>query len=198
MKKGLLLLILTGISFIGMAQQYPSEWNQYTSDGYLYNIQSDRNTLNRSEAIFTNQLLDLARTNLAQQIKMRVEDSARMLKESIDGRSRMAYTSETRFSTDLELQLVSTETRYEPATGQGYAIAISTSKRLVNFTAAKSRFCSIRRKTHRPWPATTSMRDSKIVRAPNWNRFFQSWTIRPRPFSGLGLLEPLKAKSRRC
>lgn len=123
MKKRILLLLLTGISLVSVAQQYPSEWNQYTTDGYLYNIQSDRNTLDLPESDFKNRLLDLARTNLAQQIRMRVQDSATLHKESIDGRSHIAYLSETRFSTDLELQLVTTKAVYDPVTTEGHVIA---------------------------------------------------------------------------
>lgn len=122
MKKRILLLLLTGISMVSVAQQYPSDWDQYTTDGYLYNIQSDRNTLNLPESEFKDRLLDLARTNLAQQIRMRVQDSAKLRKESIDGRSHIAYMSETRFFTDLELQFATTKTVFDPVTAEGHAI----------------------------------------------------------------------------
>lgn len=123
MKKGLLLSILVSISFGSIAQQYPPEWGQYTSGGYLFDIQSDHNGQNQSETEFKNYLLNIARTNLAQQIRVQVQDFAELNKKSIDGNSTVAYTSETHFSTDVELKLVETRTYYDWETKQGYAIA---------------------------------------------------------------------------
>lgn len=123
MRKGLLSTLLIVISFVCIAQQYPPEWLRYTSGGYLFDIQSERNLRNRSETAFNNYLLNIARTNIAKQVRLQVHDFAELNKKSIDGSSTVVYTSNTYFSTDVELKLVETKTYYDPETKQGYAIA---------------------------------------------------------------------------
>lgn len=123
MRKGLLSLLSIVISFVSVAQQYPPEWGLYTSGGYIFDIQSDYNSRNQSETEFKNYLLNIARTNLAKQIRVQVQDFAELNKKSIDGNSTVVYTSKTHFSTDVELKLVETKTYYYPETKQGYAIA---------------------------------------------------------------------------
>ena len=111
--------ILLGI----YAQQYPSEWDKYTNDGFLYDIQSGSNDKNLSETDFKNYLLNIARTNLAKQIQVRVHDVANLNKLSKDGHSSITYSSNTTFSTDVELKLVETKSSYNSTTRTGYAIA---------------------------------------------------------------------------
>lgn len=116
-----LITIFTFLSFY--AQECPPEWVQYTYGGYFYDIQSDNNSRKLSEADFKNYLLNSARASLAKQIKMSVHDVAQMNKTAIDGISSITYSSNTRFSTDLNMKLVETKSMYSPSTGEGYAIA---------------------------------------------------------------------------
>lgn len=105
------------------AQQYPPEWVKYTYGGYMYDIQSDSNNRNLPETDFKNYLLNIARTNLAKQIQVRVKDVAELSKQSVDGRTAIAYSSNTRFSTDVNMKLVETKTTYNPLSRTGNAIA---------------------------------------------------------------------------
>lgn len=105
------------------AQECPSEWVKYTYGGYFYDIQSDNNNRRLSEADFKNYLLNIARASLAKQIKMSVKDVAQMNKTAKDGKTSIEYSSNTRFSTDLNMKLVETKSMYSPSTGEGYAIA---------------------------------------------------------------------------
>ncbi|MDE7379334.1 MAG: hypothetical protein K2N13_10330 [Paraprevotella sp.] len=105
------------------AQQYPSEWVKYTYSGYLYDIQSDSNDRNLSETDFKNYLLNIARTNLAKQIQVRVQDVAELNKQSINGRTSVTYSSSTNFSTDVNLKLVETRATYNSISKMGYVIA---------------------------------------------------------------------------
>ncbi len=123
MKKGLLFSLMVCFSFGAFAQSCPPEWVKYTSGGYLTDIQSDRNTRNLSDAEFRNYLLNLARTNLAKQVRMHIEEVADMKKIAVDGRTSIVYSSDTRFSTDLDLKLVETKTSYDSHSGEYYAIA---------------------------------------------------------------------------
>lgn len=104
-------------------QQYPAEWGKYVTEGYLYDVQAGYNAEGKSEARFKEYLAGVARTNLARQIEVRVEDVAKTDKFSSDGRTSIQYAASTRFSTDVELKLVRMQTFYDPHTGQGAAIA---------------------------------------------------------------------------
>jgi len=123
MKRELLSILSIAVSLVCAAQQYPPEWAQYTSGGYIFDMQHDQNIQDRSETEFRDYLLHAARTNIAKQIRLQVRDFAKLNKKSIDGSSAVVYTSETQFSTDVELKLVETKTCYDPETKQGYAIA---------------------------------------------------------------------------
>lgn len=123
MKKGLLLLVLVGISLGVFAQQYPSEWMKYTAGGYLSDIQSDRNDRNQSGTEFISHLLNAARLNLAKQVQMRIRDFAELKKNSINGQTVVSYSSETQFSTDVDFKLIETKSHYDPEKKEGYAIA---------------------------------------------------------------------------
>lgn len=123
MKKYLVLLLFVISSLIVKAQQYPAEWVAYTHSGYVFDIQSDTNDRNLSETDFKNYLLDIARTNLAKQIQIQVQDAASINKVSNDGHTSVSYASSTRFSTDVNLKLVETKSVYNPESKYGYAIA---------------------------------------------------------------------------
>ncbi len=116
--------IIVFLTFLGVkAQECPPEWVKYTYGGYFYDIQSDDNIRKLSESDFRNYLLNSARASLAKQIKMSVHDIAQMKKTAIDGRTSISYSSNTKFSTDLNMKLVETKSMYSQSTGQGYAIA---------------------------------------------------------------------------
>lgn len=114
MKKsfGVVLLLLMGV--VSLAQKYPSEWRQFTSDGYFHDIESG--TSKQSA-------LDLARTNLAHQIQIKVKEVSQMDKQAINGRSNIIYRSSKTFSTDLDMSLTETKTHYNEAQGKYYVLA---------------------------------------------------------------------------
>lgn len=122
MKRVLLFCFWFGLSFVSTAQTCPPEWTQYTSGGYLYDIQSDYNTRGLSDTDFKNYLLDVARTNLAKQVQMRVTEEADLHKRAAGGHTQINYSSSTQFSTDVNLQLVSTKTLYRSATKEYFAL----------------------------------------------------------------------------
>lgn len=122
MKRHLFLLILIGWALNLSAQSYPPEWVKYTLGDYLYDIQSDNNNRGLSETDFKNYLLNVAHTNLAKKVQMRVNEEAALNKSAVDGRSHISYTSSTRFSTDVNLKLVDSKTLYNADTKEGFAI----------------------------------------------------------------------------
>lgn len=123
MKKFVFVLYL--LNFFGaiVAQEYPSEWVKYTLGGYIYAIEYDINNDNLPEIDFKERVLNVARANLAKQIEMQVCDVATLNKESIDGHTSVAYSSQTNFSTDVNMVLVNTRTQYDTVERKGYAIA---------------------------------------------------------------------------
>ena len=124
MKKLLLLSAVSVITFFNAAaQEYPIEWERYTSREYIYDIKTGSNTAGMSETDFTEYLLNSARTGLALQIQVHVKDVSELAKEQADGRISIEYSSRTNVSTDLDLKLVRTKTAYDAVSGQGYAIA---------------------------------------------------------------------------
>lgn len=114
------LLLLATLSL--KAQNYPSEWVRYTSDGYFHDIESGRNSQNLPETRFKNDLLDLARTNLSKQIQVRVAEVSNMDKNVVNGRSSIVYTSMRSVSTDVDMQLAETRTQFDPASEKLYVI----------------------------------------------------------------------------
>ena len=96
-----------------MAQQYPSEWVRYTSDGYFHDIES---SVNKQEA------LDQARTNLARQIQVRVAEVSQMEKNSENGRSSVSYSSIKTLSTNVDMNLSETKSYYDASQGKHYVI----------------------------------------------------------------------------
>lgn len=119
---GVILLIFCAFLSVN-AQECPPEWVKYTFGGYFYNIQSDHKNVHQTETEFKNNLLNMARANLAKQIKVTVHDSAEIKKTAVDGRSALIYSSNTKFSTDLNMKLVDTKTLYNPDSREGCAIA---------------------------------------------------------------------------
>ncbi|MBQ9637636.1 MAG: hypothetical protein IJV36_07090 [Prevotella sp.] len=106
-----------------VAQQYPLEWKNFTSSEYLYDIQSDENVKNLTATDFKELLLNVARANLAKQVQTSIHDNATLNKATVDGHTSISYQTETFYLTDIELQLVTTQTAYYPESRIGHAIA---------------------------------------------------------------------------
>lgn len=120
----LLLAVLFTIAIcVASGQNYPSEWKQYTTTGYISDIQHDKNLYNRTETDFKNYLTDIARTNIAKQVQIRISDYASLNKVSLNGRTSTSYSSSTQFSTDVNIKLVEIKSYYNSFTKEGYAIA---------------------------------------------------------------------------
>lgn len=119
----LLLTFAIALSERPSAADYPEEWAFYTSEACVYDVQSGRNDGNMAETAFLNYLTDLARTNIARSVSMGITDHAELSRQAVDGRTSTHYSSQTVFSTDVELSLVKTEAEYDRKTGIGYAIA---------------------------------------------------------------------------
>lgn len=122
MKRVYIIICSLWICLNTNAQQYPPEWSKYTLGGYIYDIQNDYNEKNLSETDFNNYLLNIARTNLAKQIQVQVQDVARLEKKSLDGRTTVTYIDNTDFSTNVNLRLVETRTSYDSHSKVGHAI----------------------------------------------------------------------------
>ena len=105
------LLLLAGV--VALAQNYPSEWKEYTSDGYFHDIESGANKQSA---------LDLARTNLAHQIQMKVKEVSQMDKQAVNGRSSILYRSSKSFSTDVDMSLVKTKSFYNDEQSKYYVL----------------------------------------------------------------------------
>ena len=97
-----------------LAQHHPAEWNRYTSDAYYHDIES---------ASTKQSALELARTNLARQIQVRVSEVSQMDKNSVNGRSSMVYSSKKSFSTDVDMDLAATKSYYDEEQDKYYVIA---------------------------------------------------------------------------
>lgn len=106
-----------------MAQEYPLEWTQFTSSGYLYDVQSDNNSHNLPVTEFTELLQNNARSNLARQIQTRVQEQAKLNKKVQDGKTSITYQTQISFSTDVDMRLITTRYAYDSKTSLGYAIA---------------------------------------------------------------------------
>lgn len=113
MKRPFLAALFLLIGIVVMAQNYPSEWKQFTSDGYFHDIESG--TSKQSA-------LDLARTNLAHQIQMKVKEVSQIDKQAVNGRSSILYRSTKSFSTDLDMNLVETKSYYNDEQNKFYVL----------------------------------------------------------------------------
>ena len=105
------LLLLAGV--VASAQGYPSEWSRYTTDAYYHDIES---------AATKQAALELARTNLARQVQVRVSEVSQMDKEVVNGRSTILYSSSKTFSTDVEMNLAESKSYYDNTQGKYYVL----------------------------------------------------------------------------
>lgn len=113
MKRLLSLALLLVAGALAIAQNYPSEWKKYTSDGYFHDIES---------ATRKQDALDMARTNLARQVQVRVSEVSQMDKEVVNGRSTILYSSSKTFSTDVDMDLAESKSHYDNVSGKYYVL----------------------------------------------------------------------------
>ena len=113
MKRFFAAVTLLAMGVVAMAQNYPSDWVRFTSDGYFHDIESSSN---KQEAI------DQARTNLARQIQVKVNEVSQRETRSVNGRSTVLYGSVKTMSTDLDMSLTETKSYYNEAQGKHYVI----------------------------------------------------------------------------
>lgn len=113
MKRLIAILFTLTAAFAVSAQQYPSEWQRYTSDGYYHDIES---------ADSKQSALDLARTNLARQIQVRVKEMSQIDKKAVNGRSSVNYLSTHNFSTDVDMDLAESKSHYNEDQGRYYVL----------------------------------------------------------------------------
>lgn len=113
MKRLFLIVLSLMMGAVATAQNYPSEWKRYTSDGYFHDIESD---------VAKQIALDRARTNLARQIQVRVTEVSQMDKQATNGRTSILYSSTQRFSTDVDMDLVESRSHYDEAQGKYYVL----------------------------------------------------------------------------
>lgn len=118
----LTMLLLSG--FVAVAQNYPSEWKRFTSDAYFHDIESG---VKKQEA------LDLARTNLARQIQVKVNEVSQMNKQAVNGKTSVLYQSTKTMSTDLDMNLSETKSYFNDDQGKYYVIAYINKENACNF-----------------------------------------------------------------
>lgn len=130
MRNTLIIVLILLFCISVKAQTYPSEWLKYTTDSYLFDIESDNSTQHIDEAKFKNNLLDLARANLSKQIQVRVMEESKLNKTDIDGISHTIYESSSLSTTKLDLKFVKTENFIDNVTGTVFAIAYINKERV--------------------------------------------------------------------
>lgn len=133
MRKIVILLALVLLSLYELKAQYPSEWNAYTAPGYLYDIQSDNKDPYVSNTEFVNNLLNVARYNLAKQIQIKIEDNASIEKLSVNGKSSVVYNAITTFATDVDVNLLETKSYFNANENKMYVIAFINKSEALRF-----------------------------------------------------------------
>lgn len=122
MKKIIAIAILLFAGYIVKAQNYPSEWSLYMSDAYYSAVESGINEQNLPEEKFRNELLDIARANLAKQIKVKVNDVSLMNKEVVNGKSEIYYAASRNISTNVEMRFAESKSHIDIVTGKQFVI----------------------------------------------------------------------------
>ncbi len=133
MQRIVIFFCLLSLSLSVSSQQCPPEWVKYTLGEYLYVIENDHNTKNLSETDYKNHLLNIARTNLAKQVEVEIQQIAVLKKEAVNGQTNITYGSVATFETDVNLKLVGTYTMYNPTTREGWAIAYINKQAAIGF-----------------------------------------------------------------
>ncbi len=124
MKRILTIVLLLFVGYVAKTQNYPSEWVKYTSDGYFHDIE---NAKDKQTA------LDLARSNLAKQIQVQVQEQSQIDKQAINGKTNILYSSQKNFSTDVDMDLAQTLSYYDANTSKYYVIAYINKQEACNY-----------------------------------------------------------------
>lgn len=122
MKKVFAIVFCCIVGIVSMAQNYPLEWSTYMSDAYFHAIESGMNEKKLPEERFRNDLLDIARTNLAKQIEVKVKEVSQMNKEVVNGNTNIYYTSQRNLSTSVDLKFAKSKSNIDIVTGKQYVI----------------------------------------------------------------------------
>lgn len=106
------------------AQSIPAEWLEYLNNSqYLHEVRTGHISQNVSESIFCEDLRQSAIVGLALQIEVQVGSVSTTYKEAHKGHSHTIYQSTSTLSSNIDLQVVRSDVRYNHATGEGVAIA---------------------------------------------------------------------------
>ena len=119
------LLNIAFLLFVGVtinAQSYPIEWRTYTSDGYFHDIESGINDEKIPDAQFKNNLLEIARVNLAKQIQVKVNEVSQMSKNVVNGSADIHYVSRRSFSTDVDMKISRSKSHVDITSGKNFVI----------------------------------------------------------------------------
>lgn len=122
MKRLLAIFLLLCSCIFAKAQNYPLEWEVYTSDAYFHAIESGINEKKLPEERFRNDLLDIARTNLAKQIEVRVNEVSQKSKEVINGNANIYYSSHRNISTNVDLKFAESKSYIDILSGKQYVL----------------------------------------------------------------------------
>lgn len=133
MKKLLAIAFLFFAFTITNAQSYPLEWRQFTSDEYFYAIESGENEQKLPEERFRNDLLDIARTNLAKQIEVKVDEVSQMSKDVVNGNANIYYSSQRNLSTNIDMRFAESRNHVDMVTGKQYVIVYINKAEACNY-----------------------------------------------------------------
>lgn len=120
------------------AENIPQKWNKFTSEGYIYAVESDVLPTNSSQSELLNTLLDRARLNVAKQIDISIRDNAKLVKRSLDGVTSISYSSNTSYSTEATMHLLRTDTDFQSSNSTGYAIAFLDKKEVCGYWSGEA------------------------------------------------------------
>ncbi len=95
------------------AQNYPPEWRRFMTDDFYSDVDS---------AATKQDALDLALSNLARQIQVRVKEVSQMDKTAVNGKSSVLYSSSKNISTDVDMGLVESRSYYDDSQAKYYVI----------------------------------------------------------------------------
>ena len=115
------------------AQSYPLEWRQFTSDEYFYAIESGENEQKLPEERFRNDLLDIARINLAKQIEVKVDEVSQMSKDVVNGNANIYYSSQRNMSTNVDMRFAESRNHVDMVTGKQYVIVYINKAEACNY-----------------------------------------------------------------
>ena len=119
----LLLVLLMGNPGSPIQEQMPSEWKIYTREDCFYSVSHEINRKNLSESEFREYLLNEARAEVAQQIKIIVHDVSSLETNAVNGKGEVVYRASSNFSTDVTLRYLKTRSVYDAKKKEGYAFA---------------------------------------------------------------------------